>query len=392
MVCNDLPYFLAHRVHVAEALAARGWQVTVAADAPDGPSEAALPRGLSYHRLRIPRHRFSPLDDLRLALAVRRLARRLAVDVVHLITIKPVLFGGLGLAAGRLFGGDVAVIATFPGLGRALAPKARGLAALRRGMVRAGLRRALAGRRVFATFENANDLQAAVTGRLIAPERAVRIMGTGLDLAAYAGDEGDARRSGSGGNGSGEPVFLFASRLLVPKGVTTFVEAARRLAASGRKARFVVAGWPEPDNPDSVGAEELAALKSDPAIRFAGRLDEKGMRWWLRQADVVALPTRYVEGLPRVLIEGAAAGCALVSSDLGGCGEVVIHGKTGLLLPADADADQWASAFAALIDDAVLRRRMGTAAQSFVREHGFDVSDVQAQFLAVYERLERFTV
>src|SRR3546814_7631746 len=119
---------------------------------------------------------------------------------------------------------------------------------------------------------------------------------------------------------SGLPIVMFASRLIEPKGVRDFVEAARLLKAEGCKVRFVLQC--EFDLESSQAISEAEALSWQ---------DEGVVEWWgctpnmpdaLRKVDVFCLPTYYREGVPKVLIEAAASGLPIVTSDIAGCRDV----------------------------------------------------------------------
>ncbi len=140
-VCNDLAYFDAHRAMLADAARQAGWEVHVASGGIERPELRP-----EIAPLEVTRHSFSPRADIRLAGEIARLARRVDADVVHLITIKPILFGAIGL---RLASGRARVVATFPGLGRVFdRQETSAKARLRRMLVAAGLRFGLApGRR-----------------------------------------------------------------------------------------------------------------------------------------------------------------------------------------------------------------------------------------------------
>ena len=100
--------------------------------------------------------------------------------------------------------------------------------------------------------------------------------------------------------------------------------------------------------------------------------------------DLVVLPS-YREGLPKSLIEAAACGLPLVTTDVPGCREVVTNEVNGLVVPA-RESNSLAAAIARLADDPQLARRLGRAARETAQQQ-FDVSIIVAQTLAVYDEL-----
>ncbi|MBR1226367.1 glycosyltransferase [Bradyrhizobium sp. AUGA SZCCT0176] len=127
--------------------------------------------------------------------------------------------------------------------------------------------------------------------------------------------------------------ILFASRLLKSKGLSAFLMAARDLAHRP-DVEFIVAGLPDDHDPDAIPHSDLEQMKE---IRFLGHV--RDMPDLLRQCDVVCLPTRYGEGIPRILIEAAATGLASIVSSHPGCREAVEDGVTGQILSATTDAE-----------------------------------------------------
>ncbi len=122
---------------------------------------------------------------------------------------------------------------------------------------------------------------------------------------------------------------------------------------------------------------------------------EGWIEWWGFQADMlrvfgqchlVCLPTKYREGVPRVLIEAAACARAIVATDVAGCREVVRHGESGLLFePGSPDA--LANAVLTLLDDPDRRRAMGRRGREIVAEGEFAIEHVVERTLAVYGEL-----
>jgi glycosyltransferase involved in cell wall biosynthesis len=183
-----------------------------------------------------------------------------------------------------------------------------------------------------------------------------------------------------------EPVkpfrVLLPARLLWDKGVGEYVEAARQLVTEGRNIRFLLAGAPDPGNPTSVPVATLRHWEEEGLIRSLGHVDD--MPGLFRAVDAAVLPS-YREGLPRGLIEAAACGLPLVTTDAPGCREVVSDGVEGFLVPV-RDARHLAEAIAKLQDEPVLRERMGQAARAKALAE-FDERIVIDRTFAVYREL-----
>ena len=128
---------------------------------------------------------------------------------------------------------------------------------------------------------------------------------------------------------AGPPAVLLAARLLADKGVRLYVEAARQLREQFPETRFRLLGPLDSDNPTAIAPEELDRWASEGAIEYCGRADD--VRPFIKNAAVVVLPSYYREGVPHILLEAAAMGRPVITTDTAGCREAVDDGATGFL-------------------------------------------------------------
>jgi glycosyltransferase involved in cell wall biosynthesis len=179
------------------------------------------------------------------------------------------------------------------------------------------------------------------------------------------------------------PIVVLPSRLLWEKGIGEFVEAANALKREGITARFVLVGDPDPGNPSSVSTAQLRAWDAQGVVEWWGW--RRDMETVIRESHVVCLPTCYGEGVPRVLIEAAASGRPIVTTDAAGCREIVRHGVNGLLVP-ERDVPALVSALRVLLSDDKLRAALGQNGREIaVRE--FSIEQVTDETLEVYRHL-----
>ena len=358
-------FFLSHRLPLALGARAAGLHVTVAA-ADTGQADRIRRAGLEFVPLPITRGGTGVGAELGTVAALARLYRRLSPDLLHHVTIKPVLYGSL---AARLLPHTM-VVNAIPGLGYAFS---RESGRMLRVAAQAAYRMALAGGRTRTIFQNPEDQHDFVRKSIVRPERTVLIRGSGVDPARFVpAPEPD-----------GPPVVVLASRMLWDKGVGQFVEAARLLRARGVPARFVLVGGADDENPGGIAAEQLRAWAAEGVVEWWGHRDD--MPAVLAQSSVVVLPSFYKEGLPKVLLEGAASARPLVATDIRGCREIVRPEHNGLLVPP-RDAAALAGAVGRLLDSPALRRRFGEAGRALV-EQEFTEARVVEQTLALYREL-----
>src|SRR5579859_5700046 len=343
-VVNVAWFFLSHRLALARAASADGFEVHLASDVQDESDLAEVERsGVSFHPLSLARGGINPLREMRTLRNLRRIVQRVAPQIVHNVTPKPVIYGTQAARAC----GTPGIVNAISGFGYAYTPGAG------RRLLRGLLNRAYAGafrpRNVRIIVQNGADEAEVLRLCPDARGRIRLILGSGVDLAAF-----DAAAEPTG-----VPTVLLPARLLREKGICEFAAAAAELRRRGPAARFVLAGRLDPANRGALSRAEVDELCARTGVEWLG--DCKDMPRCFREANIVCLPS-YREGAPRALLEAAAAGRAVITTDCPGCRDVVRAGETGLLVPA-RDAPALAAALRRLLEEPELRGRMGAAAR-----------------------------
>jgi len=359
-------FFLSHRLPMARAAKAAGFEVHVATNVAEG--AAAIAReGFMLHPVQFARGKLSPLATLATIRAVRRLHRELVPDLVHHVALQATILGSLA-ALGR----RVARINAITGLGHSFI-SASLKARVVRSIIGTLLRRLVDRPRSVALVQNPDDRDLLL--RLgIAAERIVLIPGSGVDVVRLHPMPEPAG-----------PITLgFVGRLLDDKGIRVLVAAHRRLRAKGLDIALLIAGTPDPANPASVPQVEAEAWGREPGVSWLGHVNDISTVW--ARAHLAVLPSRR-EGLPKSLLEAAACGRPMVATDVPGCREVALPGKTGLLVPTD-DAAALAAAIEVLAKDTELRVRYGHGARTLAEERFAD-SAIGRAITALYLRLVR---
>jgi glycosyltransferase involved in cell wall biosynthesis len=366
-ITNTGDYFLSHRLTLAQAAMAQGWEVHVCM--PPGESEDQIrAAGLVIHSVPLTRRMQGPIGELRAILGLIGVIRQLRPDLIHCIAMKSSLYGVL---AGR-FASRAPMVSTIAGLGHLFVEGSFRKRVLLWIFCRAaGM--IFSPKRLHIIFQNTDD-QALFEQRGIFPSSASSvILGSGVDLTEYAATPAP----------DDQLLIIHASRMLWSKGVGDFVAAARRLHDRLPQARFALVGGVDDANPDFVPRETLESWS-----------DEKCVEWWghrsdmvdvLSQASIVVLPTYYREGVPKILIEAASMSRPIVTTNTPGCRDIVNDGVNGFLV-APRDVDALAHAIEELANDRGLRIAMGAAGRKLVSEK-FELGIVLGRTTAIYDRL-----
>lgn len=366
-VVNIPRFFLSHRMPLALAARQSGYDVQVATSVQDSDSVGRIrDQDLRLHPIPLSQHGMNPLSELRTISALGRLYSGLKPDLIHHISIKPVLYGGIAARLTR----QPAIIHAMSGLGYVFVSRER-RASLLRQITRPVFRAVTASAHNRMIFQNADDRQFFVKHGMISSEKAVLIRGSGVDENVFTAQRETLDAS---------PVVLFAGRLLWQKGIGQFVEIARRLRG---RARFRVVGYEEATSPLNVSAARLRAWADEGLIEWLGKRDD--MPQVYAESNIVCLPSTYGEGVPKVLIEAAACGRACVTTDTPGCREIVRHGENGFAVPPK-DIDALAAAVDRLIRDPALRQEMGARGRQVVLAN-FTLRQVIEETLGLYQEL-----
>ena len=359
-------YFLSHRLPMARAAKAAGFEVHVATRVSDG-AEAIIREGFALHPIPFVRGKISPLATLKAVLSLRRVHRTITPDLFHHISLQACVLGSLA-ALGRSVGG----INALTGFGFTLI-SSRWTARLSRPLV-VGLLRWLFDRPNRIVLVQNPDDRDSLRKLAMSPERVALIPGSGVDT--------DALRPQPELDG---PVTIaFVGRLLEDKGIRILIDAFRLLREKGLPLELLIAGTPDPANPTSVGEDEAITWNCEPGITWLGRVDDIGALW--ARAHIAVLPSRR-EGLPKSLLEAAACGRPLVATDVPGCREIVRHEETGLLAPF-GDCEALANRIDTLARSATLRARYGMAARRLAVER-FSAVAIGRQTVELYHRFGR---
>lgn len=350
------------RARLVEALISAGYQVHIAA--PEADAQWAESRGAQAASIPIERSGLNPFADAMLWLEYLRLFRRTKAGFFLGFTAKPNIYGSL---AARVAG--VISIPNVSGLGTAFMSDGL-LSRLVAFLYRIAFRRA-----PIVFFQNPDDRDLFVARKIVGPNQARLLPGSGVDLAHFAPRE----RAGS----DDDVCFLFIGRLLGDKGVREFVDAARLLRQARPGWRFQLLGDFDPENRSGVHEDEVREWTDQGLIEHLGHADD--VRPHIAEATAIVLPS-YREGMPRSLLEAAAMARPMIATDVAGNRQLVDHGVNGMLCEV-RNSQSLADAMSELGSMEVERRRqLGQAGRALV-EANYGLERVTDAYLDVLAQL-----
>lgn len=329
VVANTTWYLVNFRLNLIHALQEAGHEVVAIGPPDDAQARRLQAAGVTFVPVPISGSGTHPLRELQSVRGLRQAFKAHGVQAVLSYTPKGNLYSAMAaLSLGLPFVPNVS------GLGRSFIRK-NWITVVVKLLYRLTLGRA---RKVF--FQNLDDMAIFVKAGLVPPERCQRLPGSGVDLARFTVAPWSARAPDA-------LVFLLVSRLLWDKGVGEFASAARQVRQQYPLAQFRLLGFLDVDNPSAVPRAQVQAWESEGLLTYLGPTDD--VRFFLADADCVVLPS-YREGVPRTLLEAAAMGRPVITTDAPGCRDTVMHEQTGFMCRV-ADADdlaRWMMTFAAL--------------------------------------------
>jgi glycosyltransferase involved in cell wall biosynthesis len=358
-------YFLSHRLPMARAARAAGYEVHVATRLDKGRA-AIEAEGFTVHGLSWRRGSLSPLHSTGGVFELRELLRYVKPAILHNVSLKPVLLGSVAA-----FGlGRIAVVNSVTGLGTLFIGEAK-VSGLTRRAVRSALGFLLKRSRSVTVVQNPDDRR-FVLDLGVPPEGVSLVPGSGVDTDKFTPLPEPPP----------PPTAAYVGRMLADKGVVTLIDAFSMLGKRGVPLQLLLAGDCDPENPGSLAPEQLREFTSAFGIRWLGHVADIRDVW--RQAHFAVLASRR-EGLPKSLLEAAACGRPMVATDVPGCREIAIPNETALTVPAD-DASALADAMARMAGDAALRARLGRRARMLVEEK-FSSQKIGREIVEIYRSL-----
>src|SRR5215472_9742022 len=359
-------YFWSHRLPIARAALRAGYEVVVATRVSTY-ADKITTAGFRLIPLQLSRSSYSPREEFRSIRQLRSIYRVERPQIVHHVALKPILYGSIAASGQR----EMKVVNAFAGLGY-LAASSSMKARMLRPMVWSAMRFLLNRPQSHLLLQNREDKDVLMGKLKVPPEKITLIRGSGVNVELF-------RPTTEPG---GTPVVLLASRMLWIKGVQQFVAAAQRLRERGLSARFILAGDGDPNSPSCVPRQELLEWQNSGAVEWWGH--NQDMPAVFRQANLVCLPSHGGEGVPKVLMEAAASGRAIVTTDVPGCRDIVRDGINGLLVQRK-DPAALARAILQLANNSELRRQMALRGREIVVQE-FSEDVVINQTLALYRR------
>lgn len=367
LIIVNVDWFLySHRLPIILEANKKGYEVHIATKITDiSKKNSLLNKGIYIHELSFDRSGKNLKKFITVFFEIILLLYKIKPNVLHLVTIQPIIFGGI---AARIVGINKIVYA-ISGLGHTFLLK-NSTSSIRRFFMLKVYRFAMATKNRIVIFQNPSDLDLLSKKCLLSSREVVLIPGSGVDLNKFKYSELP----------KSTPTILMASRLLKSKGVYEFVNAARILKNEGLDIKFQLVGKPDKSNPLAIKRNEINQWIEDGLIEYLGFQNK--MNEIIPKSHIVVLPSYYPEGLPKIICEAAACGRAVITTNQPGCKDAIVEGETGILIET-RQSKQLAMAILNLIKDPNLLKKMSYKARKRA-EKLFNIDSIVEKHIEIY--------
>ena len=367
-VINQIDFLLSHRIAICISAIKEGYEVHVIAPNKLGIALTLSEMGITFHDLEFSRSGKNPFFELKVLFSLYSIFKKIKPDLVHLITIKPYLYGGIVARLANV----PAVVSAVTGLGILFSSTDLKYLFLRLGIYPL-LKFAFGHKNQIIIFQNPTDKHFLIDWGVLNTRKARMIRGSGVKLSSYPFLP----------EPTNDPLVVsFASRLLRDKGVEILVKASSLLKNKKIDVDFWLIGEIDPGNNNSVTHQQLINWGGKGLVKVLGfRSDIADL---FSRSNIIVFPSFYGEGLPKVLIEAAACGRAVITTDHPGCRDAV--GLDSSILIPIKDHVALAEAIQTLFKDPKKRKKMGEAGR-VLAEKNFSLEKVVAKHIKIYKEI-----
>jgi glycosyltransferase involved in cell wall biosynthesis len=367
-IVQSLDFLFSHRLKICIKAKKNGFKVYIAAPYSKENVKKIKGLGFDFYELKFSHNRVNIFSELNLIFQLYKLFSMIRPEILHLITIKPYLYGGI---VARVLG-IPAVVSAVAGLGMPFSSNM-----LRYRILRLALyplfKMAFGHKNQKVIFQNKSDRDILLNWNVIKTDQIEMIRGSGVDLNIFSCTN----------EPKSHPIVVFAARLLIDKGVGVFVDAAYLLKKKGVEARYWIVGDIDIHNNNSVSEFQLDKWRNDGVVEILGH--RKDMHRVFSNSNIVVFPSFYGEGLPKVLLEASACCRPIITTNHPGCRDAINPGETGLLVPIK-DVAALAESIAYLISNPLERSKLGKAGRSLA-EKEFSDEKVASRHMKIFKDL-----
>ena len=365
-ILNTDKFLLSHRIEIANNLIKNNYEVHLGSAQTESSKEIKN-LGIKTHNIFINRTSIGLIGLIKTTISIYRLIKKINPDIVHFISIKPVI---LGCIATKFYEKNLRIIVSISGLGFIFID--RNLLGYFRRLITCILYKfSLSNKKIKVILQNKTDSDFIKKICNLSESQSIIINGSGVNLERFKPLKEFHFKP--------EKIVLLPARIVKSKGIYEFIQSAKKLKGM---AKFVICGDFDFEAKDSISFEEIKVWVNNSTINYIGY--KTNMEEIIAQSSIVVLPS-YREGLPKVLCEAAACGIPVITTNVPGCSDAIIDEKTGILVPP-RESEELSLAIISLLKNPKRLKKMGEAGRRLAEEK-YDIKKIVNTHMQLYRNI-----
>ena len=359
-------FFVSHRLQVANQLLLEGFEVHIATEFTSH-KKILKKKGFITHDIAFGRNSANLFRAFVSFSQIFFLIKRVKPSILHLISLKPSIFGGLVTFISRV----PSVVISITGLGSMFLGKNL-FSRIRKFFFNSLLTIVFLRKKLKVILQNKSDLNYLIKNTSLKKSKVITIKGSGVDLKKFKFTKLPIKNL----------IILMVSRIIADKGIYEYIQSARLLKRRSFKGKIYLVGDIDFANPSAIQKSKIDLWKKENIIKYFPYKSD--IFKIIKKSTIIVLPS-YREGFPKILMEAAASGRPVITTNVPGCRDAIINNVTGILVPPK----NYISLAKAILDfskDKKKLKKIGYAARKHAINN-FDVIDVVSKHLSIYRSL-----
>ena len=360
-------FFVSHRLPIAKQLLLDGYDVHIATQFTRY-KKTLLKMGFNTHDINFNKNSVNLLKAILPIFQIFFLIRKIKPTIIHLISLKPIIFGGFV----TLISPVNSMVISITGLGSMFLKKGI-FYKIRENTFNLFYRIIFLFPNLKVILQNRSDLNYLIDKAKLKKNKTEIIRGSGVDLKSLKFSKIPKK----------EPIIVMASRIIADKGIFEYIKSIQYLKKNNFKGKFYLVGDIDYKNPSAIKKSTINYWHKKKIITYVKH--QKKISPFLKKSTIIVLPS-YREGFPKILMEAAACGRPVITTNVPGCKDAIIKNVTGILVPPKNHI-LLAKAIKNLCDNRKRLETIGKAARKHALKN-FDINNVVSQHLYIYKSLQ----
>lgn len=360
-------FLVSHRKEIIKDCIDKGHQVHIASNDVDLLRKSFPQANIHYFEFK--RGSLNILSFFQSIINMKSLLLKLKPNLCHAITLQPIIILGILLRLNN----KINLVMSFAGLGLMFSSEKMKFKILRNLFIKPLLAIILSKKDLHVIFQNPSDKHSVIKINSTLGGKTTILPGSGVDLNVYRYFPQTYDKF----------IVCFISRLLLDKGIKDFIYAAKKLKKLQPEIKFWVIGEIDKSNQNSISKEEIEGLNQEENISFLGK--QSDIPNILRESNILVFPSYYGEGIPKTILEAAACGRPVITTDHPGCRDGIINNSTGLLVKIKSPSDIAAKVQEMYKDQQRIEQFSENSRK--LAEDKFNVKNIVNEHAKIYEKM-----